>query len=767
VGRPVLVGTTSVEKSEMLSRMLTSKHGVQHEVLNAKQHEREANIVENAGQLGAVMIATNMAGRGTDIKLGKITRQALLDHWLRRGIAPRELTVEMTDEQVREHCYRKIAPKELGLQKREVEGIAPADLEQRLLRHWVTKYTWIDAKQAEKMNPDQCRAAIDETARFMLHRIRWVQTIEELGGLHVIGTERHESRRIDNQLRGRSGRQGDKGSSRFFVGLDDDLMKLFAGNATMNILSKLGMKEGDAIEHPMLSKSIVRAQRKVEERNFQIRKNILEYDEVMEHQRRDFYGTRQRVLEGREVKGLILDYIEDAVASAVAKYLDKDYFAECVAEYARERLGCSIGVERLRGRDRDDAEAMLRKEAADDARHEIDVTLGEYLPELAIENPSNDPADRDTKGLSAWALSRFRVEMAEGDALKMSAKQIRERLIEAALDQVKEADLKELDQYLAPDYAPRELSKWLKTTLDIDLTSEEISKKETPEQVVEAALAQVRERYENREVEYPVDAMMEMTMSLIRQQGPAAAAVLSDWAKRRFGLAWDDAYIRSKTPQLIRDELLAESRKYVAENRLARAIEEALAADKGNDALEAHFRDKFNAPLPHWLLRLQGEDRKQAIRARVENVQRSELLGFERFVMLEVLDSAWKDHLYDMDRLRDTINYRAFSQQDPRIEFKREGSRTYREMQDRVRERISQYIFRVRPQINVPQAAPQPRQVAAPVAASPAAAAARPAAMPGRMMGASMFAGPGFDAPAPRPAPGPAQAPQGNPPTQA
>jgi hypothetical protein len=145
------------------------------------------------------------------------------------------------------------------------------------------------------------------------------------GRLHVIGTERHEARRIDNQLRGRSGRQGDRGSSRFFVILEDDLMKLFAGETQMKILARLGMKEGDSIEHPWLSKSVERAQRKVEERNFQVRKNILEYDEVMEHQRQRFYGLRQRALEGADTKGLILEYIEDAIDDAVGEYLHKDY----------------------------------------------------------------------------------------------------------------------------------------------------------------------------------------------------------------------------------------------------------------------------------------------------------------------------------------------------------------------------------------------------------------------------------------------------------
>ncbi len=747
-GRPVLVGTTSVEKSETLSRMLTNKHGIQHEVLNAKQHEREAHIVENAGQLGAVMIATNMAGRGTDIKLGKVTRPQLLDHWLRRSIAPRELTIEATDEQVKELVFRKIGAKELGLQKRDVETLPFAELELKLLKHWASQHTFADPKRIERMAPDELRRVLDEQGRFMMHRIGWLDNIESLGGLHVIGTERHESRRIDNQLRGRSGRQGDKGTTRFFVALDDDLMKMFAGNTTMAILSKLGMKEGDAIEHPMLSKSIVRAQRKVEERNFQIRKQILEYDEVMEHQRRDFYGTRQRVLNGRDVKGLIFDFIEDASAAAVSKYLDPDYFGECVAEYARETMGCSIEAARMRGKDRQDAEELLRREAMDDAHHEINVTLGEYIPELNDE--AKELTDRDTKGLVSWAANRFKVELTEADIVKMPPNQIRDLLQEGAKQQILAADLSDLDKYLVPNYGAQELSKWLKSTLDLDLTVEEITKKETQDDVIAAVLAQVQTLYVKREVEYPVEFMMDLTMAMIRQQGPQAVSQLIGWANSRYKMGWDDSIVKARNPQQIKEDLTAASRKFFEEKRLEKAIEEALAADTNNEALEKHFKDKFNVTLPLWMVRQKDEDRKEAIRARVESILRAELLQFERFVLLEVLDPAWKDHLYEMDKLRDTINYRAFSQQDPRIEFKREGSRTYKEMQARARTKVAEYIFRLKLS---PQVGPSPQQQqpgGGPPPQRPQAPAARPA--PARV-GPSMFAGPGFDAPAPRPTP--------------
>ena len=175
---------------------------------------------------------------------------------------------------------------------------------------------------------------IDKVPNFMLHRLKIFTHTEDLGGLHIVGTERHEARRIDNQLRGRSGRQGDNGSSRFFIALEDDLMKMFAGKTTMAALSRLGMKEGDAIEHRWITKSVERAQRKVEERNYEIRKSLLEYDEVMEYQRNSFYDIRQQVLEGRNIDQIIFDYINDAVLDAIGEYLDPDYVPSQIGVWA-------------------------------------------------------------------------------------------------------------------------------------------------------------------------------------------------------------------------------------------------------------------------------------------------------------------------------------------------------------------------------------------------------------------------------------------------
>ena len=744
-GRPILVGTTSVEKSESLSRMLASRHGVQHEVLNAKQHEREAHIVENAGQIGSVMIATNMAGRGTDIKLGQISRAALLEHWLKRGICPRTITVDSTEDELREGVYRKLAPQFLDVKKRQVEDIPFAELELMLLRHWAGTYTWVEAKDIERMSAEDLRNALDKTGRFLLHRIHWFNTIEEMGGLHVIGTERHEARRIDNQLRGRSGRQGDRGSSRFFVSLEDDLMKMFAGETTMKVLARLGMKEGDAIEHPMLSKSVERAQRKVEERNFQIRKNVLEYDEVMEFQRQRFYGLRQRVLEGRDVKGLIFEYIRDAIDDAIGLYLDVDYPAQCAAEYARTKLECLIAVDRLKGHDLDEMLDVIRIDAKQEAGATINVTLGEYMP----TEGSDVAVDFDVAGLVGWARSRFGVELNPAELSHGSPeerKRVEMKLRDAAERRIDDTDLSGIAEYLSPNYGQAQLSEWARIKYLIEVSVEEINraKEQSPGGVAELLLDRAARQYTKREIEYPIDFAMDLTMMMMRQSPKDASEQLVEWANRRFNLGWTVQSLQQSTPTKARQELLAASEKFVAENRLGSAINEALAC-KTDAELESYLREKLGVNMPDSMRYLEGEDRENAIRSRVETVLRAELLHFERTILLDVLDQLWRDHLYAMDQLRDAIGYRAFSQQDPRIEYKREGSRIFNGMLELVRDRVTDYIFKARLS-PVPQQQQQRPPMQPPAQPPMAPPASRPAA--GAVSGPGMgggIAGPGIE----------------------
>ncbi len=297
-GRPILVGTISIEKSEQLSGWL-GREGIPHDVLNAKQHEREATIVAEAGQLGRVTIATNMAGRGTDIVLGAFELRDLLAHWRKHGLVPREMRTDPI----------------------------PPDLEDKLLRHWVRTYVPEEELKVDvdKADHKTLRKLLDDACEFHgMAAPRLATRIRDLGGLHILGTSRHEARRIDNQLRGRSGRQGDPGSSRFYLSLDDDLMRLFAPPRMSGMLERLGMTEGVDIQHPWISKAIGNAQKRVESHNFEIRKNLLEYDEVMDQQRRTIYGIRQQVLEGRDLRKLVLEMAEEILIDSVQTYLSED-----------------------------------------------------------------------------------------------------------------------------------------------------------------------------------------------------------------------------------------------------------------------------------------------------------------------------------------------------------------------------------------------------------------------------------------------------------
>jgi preprotein translocase subunit SecA len=255
-GQPVLVGTVSIEKSEQLSKLL-KKRGVRHEVLNARYHEREAEIVAQAGRQGAVTIATNMAGRGTDILLGG---------------NPDFLAKEV-------------------LRKRGLDPATAADADRQ--------------------------AAFDEARRITEPEH---ERVVGLGGLHIVGTERHEARRVDNQLRGRSGRQGDPGSSRFYLSLEDDLLRIFGSQRIQTIMERLGMEEGEPIEHKLVTRAIATAQKRVETHNYEIRKHLLEYDDVMNKQREIIYGMRRQILDGESQADTIAEWIDDMAAATLDGY---------------------------------------------------------------------------------------------------------------------------------------------------------------------------------------------------------------------------------------------------------------------------------------------------------------------------------------------------------------------------------------------------------------------------------------------------------------
>ena len=724
VGRPILVGTTSVEKSKELSDRLTREFGIKHEVLNAEQHDRESEIIKYAGNLGAVMIATNMAGRGTDIKLGQFDPSDLVDHWKQRGICPRDVKSDMDEAEIVARVYRHMAPGELGVKKSEVAELTDEEIRRRLLEHWYVAHCWGKESKASSMSEKALVAAIDESGTCMYHDLHLYRNIEALGGLHVIATERHESRRIDNQLRGRSGRQGDRGSTRFFLSLEDDLMKMFAGPTTLKILSKLGMKEGDAIEHPMLSRAVGRAQRKVEERNFLVRKNILEYDEVMDHQRHSFYGMRQGVLEGIGIKELIFEHLDNAIDDATWRFLDGNYVGNCIAEWCLEHLGVGVNPDRTKGKDRVDLHEAIRNDARGEATNVIEVTLGEFLSE-EIDLGKGKIVERDSHGddyagLSDWARSHFDADLKISSLQDMSRDEIVDALTEAAERKIASTSLDDLDPFLVEDYTKRELATWVSSKFDIECTADEFKDLESPEVVAEYLRDRARELYRQRELRYPVDFVMDLTTNMMQQDARRALTQFTNWARHRYELDWEPEKLPSTNPMVLRDILYAEAEKWDADAVRDRA-RRALPHATDRESFDAWCKEHVGVTMPDHFDELYETDREQALEDFFTEVLRIEMLQFERWILLQIVDGAWKDHLHSMDQLREAIGYRSFSQLDPRIEYKREGAKLFEDMHEEIRDRVTDLIFKARLQPQV--APPQPPAAAAPPAGqSPAPA---------------------------------------------
>ena len=582
VGRPILVGTTSVEKSKELADELRTRWNIEHEVLNAEQHDRESEIIKGAGGLGAVMIATNMAGRGTDIKLQPITLDELITHWKRRGICPRDVTAEMPMDEITKRIYRHMAPNELECSKRDVDPMSDEDIRRKLLETWYARYCWGKSSKAGKLSEQDILEDLDTAGGSMLHRLDAFDTTEAIGGLHVIATERHDSRRIDNQLRGRSGRQGDKGSSRFFLSLEDDLMKMFAGPTTLKILSKLGMKEGDAIEHPMLSRAVGKAQRKVEERNFLIRKNILEYDEVMDHQRHSFYGMRQNVLEGKGIKDLIFEHLENAITDASYRFLDDRYPALCMTEWIREHLGVEIDPDRLKGKDRVDLHRLVQREAKEEAGTIIDITLPEFLSrDIDLgkgKMVERDEHGDDLKGLVDWANSHFKAGLKVSDINDMNSAQIARVMNMAAEDLVEATDLDPLDPFLLPEHAKDEFAKWISSKFGVEWDASIFQDVEDPSEVAAVVIDKAHELYAEREITYPsVDFSMDMTTAMLQQDPAKALEQFCRWAGSRYELDWTAETLPSGNPAEIREALLKEARTWDDERRNAQRVDRILA----------------------------------------------------------------------------------------------------------------------------------------------------------------------------------------------
>jgi preprotein translocase subunit SecA len=410
-GRPVLVGTISIEKSEELAGLL-KKAGIKHVVLNAKYHEHEAEIVAQAGRYGAVTIATNMAGRGTDIILGGVP-----DHRAKAVLVAKQVDLEQASAEERQAAAAQVQSEMDGEFRRELQQRKPpAEERHTLARRYLGLMasfasdhpsvlavrgmapegtplaSYLDTardlprpvkeKVAKAFYPEienpvdflavhPLRTSIDalvETPEFaavqQLLDSSERERVVALGGLHILGTERHEARRIDNQLRGRAGRQGDPGSSRFYLSLQDDLMRIFGSERISGLMLRLGMEEGVPIEHGMVTKSIERAQKQVEAQNFSIRKHLLEYDDVMNKQRHAVYDMRRMILEGKDTREHLLRLVDEIVEWYADSYCSEkdspsDWSYESLQGALKETFGLEAALSDLRAIPRGEMVARL------------------------------------------------------------------------------------------------------------------------------------------------------------------------------------------------------------------------------------------------------------------------------------------------------------------------------------------------------------------------------------------------------------------------
>jgi preprotein translocase subunit SecA len=645
-GRPVLVGTVSIEKSERLAKLLDQR-GIAHEVLNAKFHKREAEIVSQAGRSAAVTIATNMAGRGTDIVLGG-----------------------------------------------NPETMAWARLQD--------KYeTRLDVPQNEW---DELVKEIEVEE----HMAEDGEYVKSIGGLHVIGTERHDARRIDLQLRGRCGRQGDPGSSRFFLSLEDDLMRIFAGPWVKSILDRLGMKEGERIESRMVTRRIEGAQKKVEERNFEIRKNLLEYDEVMDEQRKRVYGYRQKILDGVSCRDLIVQMIHDQVDSYVGIILDRDYSVESFAKWAGARLSTTLEPRDYRGMDFPSADAYAKDQAERYAETQVLDAIEENLPEEEDSNEWNWDAT------AKFANTRWGLNFRDRDLKKVGRDQVAELIIEKARDAIRQIDLSEGKVFLEEDFAIRTVAGWVKNKFGIDLDVEEIRDKEAPE-LKEYIFRLAEHAYDTKESEYPVMAgLYRFAPGSASGQSRIDRTALVAWARERFRVDLNLTDLKNKQRDEIRELLLSHSRDAQQQaNQTLQVVKEKLAKLYDSAAADANGslpRDGNGAlkSLANWLqetlevswspdemAKLDREKLEQELANAVEDRYRPEMRRMERALLLELVDTAWKDHLLVMDHLRSSVGLKGWAQMDPKVEYKREGMKLFDQMWDSISERTTDLIFRM------------------------------------------------------------------------
>ena len=520
----------------------------------------------------------------------------------------------------------------------------------------------------------------------------------------MIGTERHDARRIDLQLRGRCGRQGDPGSSRFFLSLDDDLMRIFAGPVVKRMLEMGGFKDDVPIESKMVSRRIGAAQKKREEYNFEIRKSLLEYDEVMDEQRKRIYRFRQRILDGQSCREIVQDMVRDQIESNVSTFMDDNYGCETFASHAGSQLGIMMDSKLFRKLSPEEAVAVCLDEAERQAEFDILQQIEECLPSTEEESEWN------WASLAHFSNVRYNIGVREKELKQTGRDRVDELLVNKARQAIQKVKIEGANVMLAQDYSVRTVSNWVANKFGLEVKPGEFQDKSVA-QAVEIVEELAIDAYVNREAIYPVMAGFYQfsTPGAAGAQGRINREGLSEWASHRFKteIVVDD--FRNKQRDDIRDLLMAKSRDNQSAADVAlqelrtqlstfdeKGMLPLVNANGQATELTGWFKSKLDYELT--LDKIETLDRDElepTLEAVVENHFHPEFRRMERLVLLEIVDSAWKDHLLAMDYLRSAVGQRGMAQLDPKVEYKREGMRMFDGLWTSIGERVTDLVYRM------------------------------------------------------------------------
>jgi preprotein translocase subunit SecA len=647
-GQPVLVGTVSVEKSEVVASLLKAK-GLPFNVLNAKQHQREAAIVAQAGRKGTITIATNMAGRGTDIILGG---------------NPEAMAKDALAEERAQIAETAAGAQPAKPQGEDSEAAEPyrGSIEPRFDED--KRYAELFAKYKA-----QCDAEREE--------------VLTAGGLKIVGTERHESRRIDNQLRGRSGRQGDPGSSRFYLSLQDDLLRIFGLDRMTGLMERLGLEEDVPIESPMVTRSIEGAQKKVEGRNFDQRKNVLEYDDVMNQQRKTIYALRRQILEGRYHREPTEDEAKKGIIPEPVT-VSGDWTVESLTPEVRGVLGGHTAVHKLVPAGKDDGDAPA------------------FDPQVAVK---------------AGLITLPSLTVESGDAVVYRAGG------EPPIDRLVDGETYYVIVPVGPDIAPGTIA--LAQNKDDAKKGLAIAIAAKPG-MIEFVKTKVAERDDaiarGEQVGDTRPGWRVLRAEVWRQFG-----VLLDFEKR-YALSREEL-LAWTTDEVARSLIQQRERMYdLSDARMAAVIERVLSPELPDDEwdwgeLEESLKEQFATDFdltpgtPDEVAAQVWPAVEQRLAEREKELSRAWLMYFLRDFSLNEIDEQWIEHLKTMDALREGIGLQGYGQKDPKKEYKRIGFDMFREMMDRIQANTVTKLFRVQiqreeEQVQVPQIHHKERQMA-------------------------------------------------------